>query len=85
MYHCDTCGRSIAATRDDPVHKPGARTLCAECVKLPEPAAPAKRDGRGAAARERWARMTDEEKAERVRKMKAGRQAPDVGDPGDVT
>lgn len=72
MYHCDHCSRPIAATAADPVHKPGARTLCSACVKLPPPTVD-KTDGRGAAAKERWAKMTDEERAARVEKMRTGR------------
>ena len=74
-YHCDDCGRGIHATAQDPVHKPGHRTLCSKCVGKPAPVVEKKPDGRGAAARERWAQMTTAEKRARVRAMQAGREA----------
>lgn len=78
LYTCDGCGQPIAATANDPVHRPGTQTLCASC--MPRHAAPAapepkKLDGRKAAGAARWASMTTEERAARVAKMQAGRLA----------
>jgi hypothetical protein len=73
MYHCDVCNKWITATPGDAVHKTSAQTLCSKCLSLPSVAPPKKVDGRGEGARARWANMTAEEKAERVKKMRAGK------------
>ena len=84
IYHCDGCGRGITATAADPVHKPGAQTLCSTCIRINAPASTpqpttrasteAKSDGRGAAAKARWEAKSPEEKAAHVAKMQAGRK-----------
>jgi hypothetical protein len=78
IYHCDSCEKPIQGTASDPVHRPGAKTLCSICVKTYAPTTVAHTtdhpDGRGAAARARWANMTPEAKAAHVQKMQAGRR-----------
>ena len=85
LYHCDNCERPITATPGDAVYKPGARTLCAECViKTPTGVTKTsasvttantnpKTDGRGAAAKARWEAMSPEAKLAKMNKMRAAR------------
>jgi DNA-directed RNA polymerase subunit RPC12/RpoP len=80
MYRCVVCGRPITATPGDAVHMITGGPHCSECLgrkSAASMAAPAKvpSTGRADAARARWAAMTPEQKAERVRKLKAGRKA----------
>lgn len=76
MYTCDECGRSVAAKMGDPIHVLSRGKFCETCLRKPATLtpAPAHSDGRGAAAKARWAAMTPEQRAERVRRMQAGRR-----------
>lgn len=81
MYTCKDCGRRILASaeKNDPVHILSRRgVLCTQCLRKPEPAKPerqpsAARANFGAAAKARWAALTEDEKAARVAAMRAGR------------
>lgn len=80
MYRCDTCGRSVAAKPGDPVHVTSRGHYCATCLSASATSGQdqpkAKPDGRGAAAKARWANMTAEQRAARVAAMQAGRKKP---------
>lgn len=72
MYVCDGCGRNVAGTSKDPIHRPANRKLCTKCLHVPEPRA-VPTATRGDAAKARWEAMSDEAKRAHVAKMQAGR------------
>lgn len=86
MYQCDQCGRGVRAVAGDPIHVTSSGKFCAACLRLAaitETRAHAERvettvatsSRRGDAARARWAAMTVDQRAERVAKMRSGREA----------
>jgi hypothetical protein len=79
VSRCTGCERHIAGTATDPVHAITGGVFCLTCfrarlsVPTPQPQERKPSTGRADAARARWAAMTPEQKAERVKKMQAGR------------
>ena len=81
MKLCDRCGRLVHGNAHDPIIVTSLGTHCSGCVQLAWREHDAgkttskKEDGRGAAARNRWATMSPEAKAAHVAKMQAGRRS----------
>jgi len=79
MKYCDRCGNAIRGNTRDPIHVTSIGTHCSGCLQVAwsehehKKTTKKTKDGRGDAARARWANMSPEAKAAHVAKMQAGR------------